>query len=153
MTRARLQSGTAAPSWALLGRAKELEATVSHVVFGPGWWLAADPRGGALLLGADSVVRETSRAADPRAVYLRERFTGRDHDGRRWSLPTLPETWDDLGPALSILYESDKVNGGGTGRPELFRHEFSPGATAYRAGDLVAIVGKRIRVDAAGVRN
>ena len=114
MNRARLQSGTAAPSWALLGRAKEVRTESGPVRLGSGWWLAADPRGGALLLGADSVVRETSRAADPRAVYLRERFTG---------------------------------------RPELFRHEFSPGATAYRAGDLVAIVGKRIRVDAAGVRN
>ena len=153
MNQVRLQSGTAAPAWALLGRAKEVRTESGPVRLGSGWWLAADPRGGSLLLGADSVVRETSRAADPRAVYLRERFTGLDHDGRRWSLPALPEVWDDLGPALSILYESDKVNGGGTGRPELFRHEFSPGATAYRAGDLVAIVGKRIRVDAAGVRN
>ena len=167
MSRVRLVPGTAAKELALLGRAHAVdledwgETRFRGADFrggdAGGWWLAADPAGGCLLIGSDSLVSETSKHPQKRfgtgAASLRERFTGRKVDGRKWALPVLPAMWEDMGPALSILYESDKINGGGTGRPELFRHEFSHGAKAYRAGDFLAIVGTRIKVDAAGIRN
>ena len=153
MTWATLDPASISPAWALLGRALEVRTVSRGSLKFSRCWLAADPRGGALLIGPDNLVKHSNAKAPADAIRLRERFTGDPSDGRSWSLPTLPTSWEDLGPAVSILYESDKVNGGGTGRPELFRHEFSPGATAYRVGGFLAIVGKRIRVDAAGVRN
>lgn len=156
MNRVRLVRSSLPAAFALLARALEVE-TVGGVLSFSGCWLAADPDGGTLLIGPDSSVREIPgpRAAQlpPLAVRLRGRFTGRNPDGRGWEIPKLPQEWDNLGPARSILYESDKKNGGGTGRAELFRHDFSPGALAYRAGDFLAIVGDRITVDAAGIRN
>lgn len=157
MNRVRLDPASIPAAFALLARAVEvaLQDGTELDFLRRRNWLAADPRGGVLLIGPDWMAEEAPRSRElpAAAVRLRGRFTGRDTDGRSWTLPRFPREWEDLGPAESILYESDKVNGGGTGRAELFRHEFSPGANAYRAGDLVAIVGKRIRVDAAGVRN
>ena len=156
MSRVRLVRSSLPDAFALLARALEVVTERGALSFS-GCWLAADPKGGTLLIGPDSQVQEIpgplAAALPPLAVRLRGRFTGRRNDGRGWEIPRIPQEWDDLGAAESILYESDKINGGGTGLPELFRHEFSHGAKAYRAGDFLAIVGPRIKVDAAGIRN
>jgi len=143
-------------AWALLGRALAVEVVGGSFDLA-GYWFAADPNGGALLLGPDDSATELrsheKRQMHGAAVRLREAFTGRARDGREWELPPLPREWTDNGEAVAILYESDKVNGGGTGEPELFRHEFDPGARVYASGEIIAIVGDKITVDASGVRH
>jgi hypothetical protein len=143
-------------AFALLGRAVAVGiGRGKETPFGRGRFLAADPRGGALVIGpdrsADSVHAPAGRLVD-QAERLAAAFHG-SADRKAWELRGFPRDWDYLGPARTICYESDKVNGGGTGRPELFIHEFSPGARAYVAGDFLAILGDKIRVDASGVRN
>lgn len=152
-SRVRLDRSSLPSSWALLGSVLEVEGAARSWTFRASWF-AANPNGGALLIGPDSIAREVAgkdRAAD--VVRLREAFTGRKADGRTWTLPTLPNEWTDAGAALSILYESDKRNGGGTGSAELFRHPFDKGARVYVAGPFLAIVGEQIKVDASGVRH
>ena len=152
-SRVRLDRSSLPSSWALLGHVLEVEGAARSWTFRASWF-AANPNGGALLIGPDSIATETGdriRPAD--AVQLREAFTGRKADGRVWELPALPATWTDAGAALSILYESDKRNGGGTGSAELFRHPFDKGARVYVAGPFLAIVGEQIKVDASGVRH
>lgn len=147
----RLSPSSLPPAFALLGEAVGLEC--SSVVYSfSGHWLAADPRGGALLIGEDGAAL-SKLCTDPQAREMRRRFTGHELAGKSWQIRDLFGEWDEIGTADSILYESDKVHGGGTGKPELFRHEFSQGAKAYRSGEFFAIVGHRIKVDAAGIRN
>lgn len=147
----RLSPASLPPAFALLGGAVELECMDGAYTFA-GHWLAADPRGGALLIGEDRSAI-TALCADPHASRLRRRFTGHELAGKSWQIKRLFGEWEGIGEAVSILYESDKIHGGGTGRPELFRHEFSQGAKAYRSGEFFAIVGPKIIVDAAGIRN
>lgn len=157
MNLATLDPSSLPDAFALLARAVEVELEDGEIEFGRRSWLAADPRGRALLIGPDYHAQESAKGSrrdlPAAAVRLRGRFVGRPASGIHWTLSRLPSQWEDLGPAVSILYMSDKDNGGGTGRPELFRHDFSRGANAYRAGEYLAIVGDRIRVDAAGIRN
>lgn len=133
-----------------VGRGEELQ-------IGKGYFIAADPKGGILVIGPDDLAADVSHR-DPNdparraARAVREKFQGRI-DGHEWEIHNFPRSWKALGVARSVVYESDKSNGGGTGKPELFIHEFSPGATAYSAGEFLAIVGDKIRVDASGVRN
>lgn len=143
-------------AWALLGRVLAVVTDRETLDF-VGHWFAADPNGGALLVGPDGIASELldyeKRQSRGAAVRVREQFTGRARDGREWELPPLPREWIERGNAVSILYESDKKNGGGTGQPELFRHEFDRGASVYSSGSFFAIVGDKITVDAAGVRH
>ena len=151
--RVRLQRSSLPSAWTLLGHVLEVEGAAESWKFRASWF-AANPHGGALLIGPDSLATETGNRIRPAgAVQLREAFTGRKPDGRTWELPALPGYWRDAGSALSILYESDKRNGGGTGSPELFRHPFDKGARVYVAGPFLAIVGEQITVDASGVRH
>ena len=146
----RLVRSSLAPAYSLLGRAVAVELP-GGVLKVRASWLAADPRGGALLIGPDRAAFLSS-GGNPEAVYLRERFTGHEAHGIAWAFDP-PEEWDELGEPVAILYESDKSNGGGTGKTELFRHEFHPGGAALAAGEWIAILGQHIRVDASGVRN
>ena len=142
-------------TFALLGKAVEVQTERIECKWTSGFFLAADPDGGGLLIGPDTAARRMfeDERPDPEARRVREAFTGRDLDGETWELLDFPEDWLDMGPALSIVYESDKRNGGGTGKPELFEHEFSPGARAYASGRWFAIVGPEIHVNASGVVN
>ena len=155
-SRVRLQRSSLPSAWTLLGHVLEVEGAERSWTFRASWF-AANPNGGALLIGPDSIAKPLddywARTVPGAAVRLREAFTGRKSDGRTWELAPLPLDWMDEGPALSILYESDKRNGGGTGAPELFRHPFDKGARVYVAGPFLAIVGAQITVDAAGVRH
>lgn len=146
------------PALALLGRALAigLGSGPEHS-FGRGHFLAADPRGGALVIGPDRLALSiASRAKDDAsrraARDMRRTFHGHS-EGRDWELKSFPKEWESLGPARAIVYESDKVNGGGTGSVEHFIHEFSPGARAYVSGEYLIVLGEKIRVDASGVRN
>lgn len=146
----RLVRSSLAPAYALLGRAVAVEMPDGEIRLRSSW-LAADPRGGALLCGPDWAAFRSS-GNNPEAVYLRERFTGHQIHGMTWGFDP-PEDWDEIGEPVAIIYESDKSNGGGTGKPELFRHEFTPGGVALAAGEWLAILGQFIRVDASGIRN
>lgn len=155
-SRVRLQRSSLPSAWALLGHVLEVEGAARSWTFRASWF-AANPEGGALLIGPDSIASELrsyeAKQVHGAAVRLREAFTGRERDGRTWELAPLPDVWEDAGEALSILYESDKRNGGGTGSPELFRHPFDKGARVYVAGPFLAVVGEQIKVDASGVRH
>jgi len=143
---------------ALLGKAIALGVgSGEELQIERGFFLAADPDGGLLIIAPDNLARDVSRrrADDPArraARAVREKFHG-SLDGREWEIQNFPRSWRHLGAARTIVYESDKTNGGGTGKSEHFIHEFSPGANAYSAGDFLAIVGEKIKVDASGVRN
>ncbi len=154
--RVRLVRSSLPSAWSLLGKVVRVEGSERAWNFRASWF-AADPAGGALLVGPDAVATELeshfAKQIPGAAVRLREAFTGRASDGRTWELPPLPLDWTDEGQALAIMYESNKLNGGGTGKPELFRHPFDPGARVYASGPFLAIVGEQITVDASGVRH
>lgn len=143
---------------ALLGKAIALGVgSGEELKIGRGFFVAADPNGGLLIIGPDDLAMDVSTRGPDNpsrraARAVREKFHG-SLDGREWEIRNFPRSWRHLGAARTIVYESDKTNGGGTGKPEHFIHEFSPGANAYSAGDFLAIVGEKIRVDASGVRN
>lgn len=140
---------------ALLGRALAVRIGRSgETDLGSSRFLAADPNGGALYIGPDSSARLVGMpgAKAAKAATLRKDFAGQV-DGTSWDLHGFPDRWTMLGPARTIVYRSDKTNGGGTGRAEDFIHEFSSGAVAYSGRDYIMILGDKIRVDASGVRN
>lgn len=141
---------------ALLGKAVAVRiGRGPEIDLGNSRFVAADPAGGALYIGPDSSARAVTRPTPDHAKAaerLRREFAGQ-LDGASWSLHGFPRRWSALGPARTIVYRSDKTNGGGTGRAEDFAHEFSPGAVAYSGGDYIMILGDKIRVDASGVRN
>jgi len=140
----------------LLGKAVAVGIGGKEFPLSAGYFLAADPAGGLLVIAHDRAAvapKARPNAAAVRAAQeTRAKFAGQ-LDGREWSIQGFPSTWSLVGPAGTIVYRSDKTNGGGTGKSEDFIHEFSPGAKAYRSGDFLAIVGQNIRVDASGVRN
>lgn len=154
--RVRLNRSSLPAAWSLLGKVVRIEGASRSWDFSASWF-AADPRGGALLIGPDSIADELrsheAKTIPGAAVRLREAFTGRERDGRTWELPPLPLDWTDAGKAVSILYESDKRNGGGTGKPELFRHPFDPDTRVFVSGPFLSIVGDKLTVDASGVRH
>ena len=141
---------------ALLGRAVAVRVgRAPETALGRSRWVAADPDGGALYIGPDSCAVSVRRVAPEHAraaQRMRREFAG-ELDGTTWELRGFPTSWSCLGSARTIVYRSDKVNGGGTGSVEEFIHEFSPGAVAYSAGEYILILGDKIRVDASGVRN
>ena len=150
----RLVRSSLPAAFALLASVVEVEMEGCSVKFSRSW-VAADPAGGALLIGSDSSVSavDVGGILPPLAVRLAGEFSGRKEGAHGWQIKKLPEMWEEMGKVVSILYESDKLNGGGTGKKELFRHDFSPGAMAYGAGEFLVIVGPKIKVDASGVRN
>lgn len=140
----------------LLGRAIAMRiGRGQEIDLGSSRFLAADPRGGVLYIGPDSSAHPAD-ASDAKhasaAARLRKEFAGQ-LDGASWTLHGFPGRWTLLGHARTIVYRSDKTNGGGTGRAEDFVHEFSAGAVAYSGRDYIMILGDKIRVDASGVRN
>lgn len=64
-----------------------------------------------------------------------------------------PKSLVFIGRAHSIVYESDKRNGGGTGRPELFEHKFSPTTKIFtdEKGKRLYVFGPEMRVNSRGI--
>lgn len=61
-----------------------------------------------------------------------------------------------LGRVHSIVYESDKFNGGGDGKKALYEHKFKRGAhlcTNEKGEKILIIVGDKIRVTDRGIVN
>ena len=93
-----------------VGRGEELQ-------IGKGYFIAADPKGGILVIGPDDLAADVSHR-DPNdparraARAVREKFQGRI-DGHEWEIHNFPRSWKALGVARSVVYESDKSNGGG----------------------------------------
>jgi hypothetical protein len=52
-----------------------------------------------------------------------------------------------------ITYRSSKINGGGTGRPEYFKHKFSKSTQMYCTpdGKMLIIMGPNLRVNDRGI--
>ena len=66
-----------------------------------------------------------------------------------------PEKLVFLGEAIEIIYRSDKVNGGGDGKPNSFRHKFDKGTMLLtnETGRYLIIVGERLHVTDRGIVN
>lgn len=66
-----------------------------------------------------------------------------------------PKALVHLGQAISIVYKCDKKNGGGTGRPEYFEHEFSRGVQLFtdETGNRLFIMGGKLSVKKSGINN
>jgi hypothetical protein len=60
-----------------------------------------------------------------------------------------------LGRAVGILYESNKVNGGGTGRLEYFKHTFHRTTKLYtdEKGKKLYVFGPQMKVNSRGIIN
>lgn len=60
-----------------------------------------------------------------------------------------------LGRAVSITYESDKLNGGGDGEPCLYEHKFHKDDVLVcdESGTMLAIVGPKLKVTHRGIVN
>jgi len=68
----------------------------------------------------------------------------------------VPKTLVILGRAVAVEYESDKINGGGDGRKNVFRHTFSRNtilAMDERNKNQLYILGKKLKVTSAGIEN
>lgn len=119
--------------------------------------LAAAPRR-LLVVVPPSVRLDWSRVpsgSGRESLELVEAFDGYE-PARQWSPLALPgpDDWQAIGAAESIMYESGKINGGGVGKNDLYRHEFAAGALAYRApGGWFCVVGPKIRTESRGIVN
>lgn len=67
-----------------------------------------------------------------------------------------PKSLIYLGRAVAIVYESDKLNGGGDGKSAQYIHDFETPAALFmdeRAGKQLYILGPKIKVTDAGIEN
>lgn len=77
-------------------------------------------------------------------------------DGILVSAVEVPDDWESVGACRSVLYVSDKVNGGGDGTKNRFRHCFNAGTKAFRSvsnPDWIRIEGESLYVDDRGIVN
>ncbi len=67
-----------------------------------------------------------------------------------------PKSLIYLGRAVAIVYESDKLHGGGDGKTADYIHEFETPAALFmdeRAGKQLYILGPQIKVTPHGIEN
>ena len=137
--------------FAALAVALEVVTDRGIIRFGPGAVLGAAKRGCLAIIPQRGIMVWKRRQGSREVSQLVEDFDGRPAAGKAAPV-AFPDDWEYAGAAVSILYESDKRNGGGKGRRSLYRHEFSPGAEAYRApGGWCVVVGEKIRVEDRGI--
>lgn len=94
-----------------------------------------------------------SRGAIKRAERIRAAFQGEAVDSAREVRKPAPLVLVALGRAVSIEYESDKLNGGGDGTKATYRHEFAPGdmLATDQDGRTLYVIGPRLRVNSRGI--
>lgn len=91
-----------------------------------------------------------------KAARLFRRFNGRAPTKQEIGGFYVPESLIFLGRAVAIVYESDKVNGGGVGKLDRFIHEFESPCALFmdeRAGKQLYILGPEIKVTKSGIEN
>lgn len=66
-----------------------------------------------------------------------------------------PKALIRLGQAYSVVYESDKLSGGGDGKRALYEHKFKRGNSIYtdETGRNLYIIGRNLRVNSSGIIN
>lgn len=94
-----------------------------------------------------------SSAAIKRAERLRAAFQGEEVDSATPVRKPNPLVLVNLGRAVAIEYESDKLNGGGDGKKATYRHKFAPGdvLATDQDGKTLYIIGPKLRVNSRGI--
>lgn len=82
-----------------------------------------------------------------------KQFHGQNANQTFETVFTQPRKLVFLGDAVSIIYRSDKKNGGGNGTPRLFKHDFKPGAMLAMDENKrqLYILGNSLKVTSAGI--
>lgn len=138
-----------------LAEVVEVACQGGTVSFPRGSMLAAPADGKRYLYCFAPVASETpEQDPEEKALELYETFTGRE--ARFSEEIQIPSEWENFGVAKSILYRSDKLNGGGTGKPDLFRHRFPLGNIVQISpenGEWLRIYGPRLVIEDRGIVN
>ncbi len=138
-----------------LAEVRELEIGKGVYLFPKGSILATvEGMRGVLFCIGTGQERQTDNEPTDQAFRDYHLFHG--FDGVLVSAVDVPERWESVGACRSVLYVSDKVNGGGDGTKNRFRHRFSPGTKAYQTPenpDWIKIEGDSLYVDERGIVN
>lgn len=138
-----------------LAEVRELEFAGFDIVFPRGSILAA-PEGMRQILYAFEPVEEEPTDEEPSEQALRDFHEFHGKDALTVSAVEIPDDWEHIGEVRSVLYRSNKLNGGGDGTPQLFRHRFDPGTYASRSflnPEWIRIYGADLFVDDRGIVN
>lgn len=138
-----------------LAEIRELEFADMDIVFPRGAILAA-PQGMRQILYAFEPGQETSTNEEPTTQALKDFYDFHGREAMTVSAVDIPDEWDFIGEAKSVLYLSAKKHGGGNGLPQLFRHKFDPGTYAHRSREnpaWIRIFGEEMYVDDRGIVN
>lgn len=91
-----------------------------------------------------------------RLKALFHRFHGRAPTKKEVGGFYVPKSLVCLGRAVAIVYESDKLHGGGDGKEAHYIHEFETPVGLYmdeRAGKQLYIIGPKVIVTEDGIEN
>lgn len=94
-----------------------------------------------------------ARGKKKKGIY--EQFHGRKPNSVQKMKWRDPKKLVFLGRACEIVYESDKLNGGGDGELAKYIHEFHPDTALFtdERGEYLIIVGKKLTVTERGIVN
>lgn len=136
-----------------LARPLRLIGRETEVQFGTHYVLASPvPMVGELYLFPTSEECPTDREPDVYSFDAFREFHGRE--GQFVSEVDIPGNWRRQDEAVEIFYLSRKLNGGGDGRPNRFRHRFARGTLIERSrGGWVRIRGNGLYVCDRGIVN
>lgn len=136
-----------------LAKAVSIENRTKELQFPSGFCLASIVPfdRGSLYIFPEHYLEHTTENSSVQAEQSFELFTGRK--SRFVSSVNVPENWQDVGSVTHIEYESDKINGGGTGKPEIFRHKFGPFTRLHSSGFWMKITGPDLTVTEFGIEN
>lgn len=102
-------------------------------------------------------IRESRTKENPRGLSSAyQDFHGHSPRGKRTFNFHTPKGLVILGRAVEIVYECDKLNGGGDGKKAPYRHKFGKGVLLCmdeRARGQLYIVGSKIVVTDAGIEH
>jgi len=138
-----------------LAEVRQLEFAGFDVLFPRGSILAA-PEGMRQILYAFEPGQEEPTDEEPTPQAMADFFAFHGKEATTVSSVTIPDGWQYIGEVKSVLYWSSKLNGGGNGRPNLFRHRFDANTIAHRSADnpgWIRIFGESLYVDDRGIVN
>lgn len=138
-----------------LAEVRELELRKGVYHFPKGSILATvEGMRGVLYCFGPGQERQTDK--EPTDQAFRDYHTFHGFDGFAVSSVLIPDNWIRVGAVRSVLYVSDKVNGGGDGTINRFRHVFNSGTVAYISEenpDWMKVEGESLFVDERGIVN
>jgi len=138
-----------------LAEVRQLEFAGFDVLFPRGSILAA-PEGMRQILYAFEPGQEEPTDEEPTPQAMADFSTFHGKEATSVSGVVIPDGWQYIGEAKSVLYWSSKLNGGGNGRPNLFRHRFDANTIAHRSTEnpgWIRIFGESLYVDDRGIVN